>query len=100
MFFVVPGIGQVLLGMPDTAVFKLINISIDFIQAEVAECKRNSGDAREANIMQEMHVAEKGCTNTDADSKIKHSVNDQNYNDNVNTLTNVEADKRKSIKLM
>ena len=37
---------------------------------------------------------------------IKHSVNSQNYNNNVNTLTNyflslpnVEADKRKSIKL-
>ena len=43
----------------------------------------------------------------DADSKVKQSVNGQNYNDNVNTITNsflsspnVEADKRKSIKLM
>ena len=43
---------------------------------------------------------------TDADSKIKHSVNSQDYNCNVNTITNyflsspnVEADKRKSIKL-
>ena len=57
--------------------------------------------------MQETHVAEKGCANMDADSKIKHSVNGENYNDNVNTLTNyflsspnVETDKRKSIKLM
>ena len=56
--------------------------------------------------MQEMHVVEKGCANMDTDSKIKQSVNGQNYNNNVNTLTNyflsspnVEADKRKSIEL-
>ena len=107
VFFIVPRNGQSLLGMPDTTALKLINIRIDSIQAERVECKTNSGKARESNIMQEMHVAEKGCANMDADSKIKHSVNSQNYNDNVNTLTNyflsssnVETDKRKSIKLM
>ena len=61
--------------MPDKAAPKLININIDFIQAEVVECKTNSSNSRESNITQEMHVVEKGCANMDADSKIKHSVN-------------------------
>ena len=56
MFFVVPGNGQALLGMPDTAALKLININIDSIQVEVVECK--------TNIVQEMHEVEKGCANT------------------------------------
>ena len=107
VFFVVPGNGQVLLGMPDTAALKLINVNIDSIQAEEAECKTNTGDVRESNRTQEMHVMEKGCTNMDMDSKIKHSANGQNYKDNVNKVTNyflsspnVEADKRKSIEMM
>ena len=65
--FVVPGNGQVLLRMPDTAALKLINVNIDSIQAEVAECKTNTGDMRESHIEQETYVVEKGCTNTDAD---------------------------------
>ena len=60
IFFVVPGNGQALLRMPDTAALKLINININSIQAEVAECK--------TNIVQEMHMVGKGYTNTDADS--------------------------------
>ena len=107
VFFVVPRNSQALLEMPDTAALKLINISIDSIHAKISECKTNSGNARESNIMQEMHVVEKDCANMDADSKIKHSVNSQNYNDNVNASNNyflsspdVEADKRKSIELM
>ena len=56
------------LGMPDTAALKLINISNDSIQAKIVECKTNSGNARESNIMQEMHVVEKGCANMDAES--------------------------------
>ena len=39
VFFVVPGNGQVLLGMPDTAVLNIINLNIDSIQVEIAECK-------------------------------------------------------------
>ena len=106
MFFVVPGNSQALLGMPDTAALKLINVNIDSIQAEAAECKTNTGDMGESNITQEKHVVEKGCANTDVDSKIKHSANSQNDKDNVNKVTNyflslpnVEADKRKSIKM-
>ena len=106
VFFVVPGNGQVLLRMPDTAALKLINVNIDSIQAEVAECKTNTGDARKSNITQETHVGEKGCADTDADSKSKHSTNGQNNQDNAYKVTNyflsspnVEADKRKSVKL-
>ena len=61
---------------------------------------------RESNIEQEMYVVEKGCTNTDADSKIKQGTNSQSSQDNANKTTNyffsspnVEADNRKSIKL-
>ena len=105
--FVVPSNSPVLLEMPDTATLKLINVNIDCIQPEVAQCKTNSGNVKEANITQETHVVEKGCANTDADSNIKHSANSQNDQENVNKVTNYffssaneEADKRKSIELM
>ena len=35
VFFVVPGNGQSLLGMPDTAVLNIINLNIDSIQKEI-----------------------------------------------------------------
>ena len=50
--------------------------------------KTNTGNVRESNITQETHVVEKGCTNMDTDSKIKHSVNGQNGKDNVNKAIN------------
>ena len=80
MFFVVPGNGQVLPRMPDTAALKLININVDSIQVEVAECK--------TNIVQETHVVEKGCTNIDADSKLKQGTIGQTGQDNSNKITN------------
>ena len=93
--------------MPDTAAHKLINVNIDYIQVEVVQCKPNTDDVREANITQEMHTVKKGCANTDADSKIKHSANSQNDQENVNKVTNYffssaneKANKRKSIELM
>ena len=53
-----------------------------------------------------MNAVEKGCANTDADSKIKQGANSQSSQDNANKITNyffsspnVEADKRKSIEL-
>ena len=88
MFFVVSGNGQALLGMPDTAALKLINVNVDSIQVEVAECKTNTCNTRESNIKQKTHVVEKGCTNTDADSKIKQSTNSQSGQDNVNKIIN------------
>ena len=85
-FFVVPGNGQVLLGMPDTAALKIININIDSTQAVKGECNTNIGNAKESNITQEVHVVEKSCTNMDADSKVNNNVNSNNDNNNVNTL--------------
>ena len=92
-FFVAPGNSQALLGMPDTAALKLININIDSIHTEVVECK--------GNIEQEMHMVEKGCANTDL--KTKQGVNGQNGQNNANktinyffSSSNVEADKIKS----
>ena len=98
-FFVVPGNGQALLGMPDKAALKLININIYSIQVEMAECK--------TNIEQEMHAGEKGCANTDTDSKTKQGANSQNSQNNANksinyffSSSNVDAVKRKSSEMM
>ena len=60
--------------MPDTVALKIINISIDSIQVEVAECK--------TNIEQEIHIVTKACTNTEAGVKTKQDAdgqNDQSY---------------------
>ena len=93
--------------MPDTAALKIININIDSIQAEEEGCNTNIGNAGESNTTQEVPVAEKSCTNMKADSKVDNNINGHNAKTNVNSLTNyffsspnVEADKRKSIKLM
>ena len=105
MFFVVPRNGQVLLGMPDTAALKIININIDSMQATEEKCNTNIGDTKEPSIKQFMHVAERSCTNMDADLKIDNNANSHSYT-NVNKLTNyflpspnIKADKRKSSKL-
>ena len=68
---------------------------------------QNTGNASESNTTQEAHVVEKSCINMDADSKVNNKVNGHGDNTNPNTITNyflsspnVEADKRKSTKLM
>ena len=85
--------------MPDTAALKLINLSIDSIQVEVAECKTNT--------KQEMHMVAKGCTYMDADSKTTQGTNSQNSQNNANksinyffSSSNVDADKRKGSDMM
>ena len=48
-FFIVPGNGQVLLGMPDTAALNIINVNIDSIEAASMwkeNCNTNIGDAK------------------------------------------------------
>ena len=97
--FVIPGNSQALLGMPDIAALKLININIDSIQAETAEYKTKTE--------QEMHTGKEGCANTDADSKTKQGTNGQNSQNNVNkpinyffSSSNIDADKGKSSDLM
>ena len=49
VFFVVPGNGQALLGMPDMAVLNIINLNIDSIQKEIRECKTNRGQVTHAD---------------------------------------------------
>ena len=99
MFFVVLGNGQALLGMPDTAALNTINLNIDSVQVEIAECK--------TNIKQEMHNASKGCTNTDTDVITKQDTNGQNGQNNTSKSINyffssadIDADKTKSSAMM
>ena len=99
-FFVVPANGQALLGMPDTAALKIININIDCIEAasmQKEEHNTNIGNAKESDTRQEACVAKESCTN---------NVNGSSNNTSINTLTNyflsspnIEVDKRKSIEL-
>ena len=107
VFFLVPGNGQALLGMPDTAVLNIINLNIDSIQAVTLECKTN----RE----QETHTSIKDCTNKSAsgDKDCKNNnagvINKQNTNGQNNpsnqhmsinyfcSSNNVDADNRSSI---
>ena len=72
-FFVVPGNGQALLGMPDTAALNIINVNIDFIEAEGTQkenCNTNISDAKTSNVKQETHGAKESCANTDEGLKI------------------------------
>ena len=55
MFFVVPGNGQALLGVPDMAALNIINLNIDSIKKEIRNCKTNRG--------QEMHSVAEDCKN-------------------------------------
>ena len=91
-FFLVPGNGQVLLGMPDIAALKILNINIDSIQAEVGSCKTN----RE----QETHKVMEGCTNIYTVGVSKQTANGQTQSKkSINyfySSKNTEADKRES----
>ena len=92
VFFVVPGNGQALLGLPDMMVLNIINLNIDSIQ-EIRECKINTG--------QEMYAKTKGCTNKDAQSAIKQDSNGQQHQTNklINyfySSNNLDADENKT----
>ena len=63
VFFVVPGNGQALLGMPDMAVLNIINLNIDSIQKEIRNCKAKRG--------LETHAATEDCTNKDTHNTAK-----------------------------
>ena len=76
VFFVVPGNDQTLLRMPDTAALKIINLNIESIQVEVAECK--------SNMEQETHTVSKGCTNMDTGVNTQGDANSQNNQNNMN----------------
>ena len=108
-FFVVPGSGQALLGMPDTAALKIINVNIYSIEAARTwkeDCNTNMANANESDNRQEAHVVKESCTNIDEDLVLDNNVNRSSNNTSINTLTNyflsspnMEVDKRKSIEL-
>ena len=74
MFFVVPGNGQVLLGLPDMVALNIINLNIDSIQKEIRECKTNKG--------RETHAETEDCTNKAAQSAVKQDCNGQQHQTN------------------
>ena len=78
MFFVVPGNGQALLGLPDRVALNIINLNIDSIQKEIKECKTNRG--------QETHAEAKDYTNMGAQSTVKQDSNGQQHQ--INKLIN------------
>ena len=94
-FFVVPGNGQALLGMPDTVALNIFNLNIDSLQVEVVSCKTKR--------KQEAHTFAEGCTNRDTKGVIKQETNGQTGQNQSNKLINyfyssqkTEADKRES----
>ena len=90
-FFVVPGSGQVLLGMADTAALNLINVNIDSIETASTQKENyntNMSDTKKPNTKQEMHRAKESCTNTVEDLKKTNDINGSNNNTNTNKLTN------------
>ena len=85
--------------MPDMAALNIINLNIDSIQTEIAECKTNRG--------QETHAVVEGCTNMDAGVITTQDTSGQNiqYNSNKSinyfySSNNIDADKRKSSAMM
>ena len=85
--------------MPHMAALNIINLKIDSIQAEIAECKTNRG--------QQTHAVMEGCTNMDAGVITKQDANTQNNQHNSNksinyfySSNNIDADKRKSSAMM
>ena len=109
-FFVVPVNGQALLGMPGTAVLKIININIDSLEAEDTQkdsCNTNTDTTKVSNAKQEIQGTRKCCTNMDGVLKTNNNNSGSAINPNANTLTkyflscpNVETDIRKSAELM
>ena len=89
--FVVPGNGQVLIGMPDVTSLNIVKINIDSIQADIAECKTSN----------------KQKCKVDVDTINKQDVNSQKDQKSANKLinyffssNNTDADKRKSSKMI
>ena len=87
-FFVVPGNGQALLGMPDTAALNIINVNIDSIEAEGTQrenCNTNISDAKASNAKQETRGAKESCANTDEGLNNTNNINGCASNTDTNT---------------
>ena len=92
VFFVVLGNGQVLFRMPDMAMVNILNLNIDSIQSQVANCRTN----RE----QETQKVVEDCTNTKTAGIIERKSNGQNQSTKLinyfYSSKDPEADKRQS----
>ena len=78
VFFVVPGNGQALLGMPDMAMLNIIHFNIDSIQAVTAECKTNRGQETHSiieNCTNKSKTGHKGCKNNSTGVISKQDAN-------------------------
>ena len=78
VFFVVPGNGQGLLGMPDKAVLNIINLNIDSIQVVTPECKTNRGQETHTSIENYTNKSKtryKDCKNNNTDIISKQGIN-------------------------
>ena len=76
-FFVVPGNGKALLGMPDTDMLNIIKINIDSIGAEDARDSKgyaNTCTAWETEPKQETDSVEKCYTNMDSILKLRDNI--------------------------
>ena len=97
MYFL-PSNGQALIGMPDATSLHIIKVNIDSIQAEMSKGKTNN--------KQEMQTDTDSCTNMKRDAINKQDANIQKDQDMpINPInyfassSNIDADKRKSIKM-
>ena len=91
IFFVVPGNGQALLGMPDMTVFNIINLNIDSIQAVTTECKTNRGQETHTgieNCTNKNTTGHKGCKNNDTGVINKQDTNGRSDPSNPNMSIN------------
>ena len=105
-FFVVPGNGQTLLGMPDTDTFNIIYINIHSICAEDtrdSEWCANVHTVWESTQIQETYGAEKCYTNKTSISKSKNKNTKPTVNAEANNSTryfiagpNCDSDKRRN----
>ena len=107
VFFVVPGNGQVLLGMSDTVALNLINLNIDSIQVITAKCKTNKEQEACTSIegcTNKNTTWDEGCKNNSTSADNKQDTNghshpcDKHISINYfHSLNNIDADKRSSI---
>ena len=110
IFFVVPGNGQALLGMPDMVALNLINLNIDSIQTITAECKTNKEQESCTGIegcTNKNSTGHEVCKNNNVSIDNKQDTNGHNHPCNkhisinyFHSSNNIDADKRSSIAMM
>ena len=84
---VVLGNSQAPLRIPDTAALNILNLNIDSIQVEVANCK--------TNIEQETHKVAEGCTNKTTVGIIKQNSNGQDQSNKLLSFLHKQRGRQK-----